>query len=68
MIPHNSPKMHPIELGMGNLCHSTSQSRITTKAVRRAPISDPKTDDKIVNEVDEDVRDLKSKSKSLRIS
>ncbi len=42
MMPHDSPKMHPITHGIGKRFHSTSQSRMTTNPVKMDPINDPK--------------------------
>ena len=66
-MPQSSPKTHPMEFGMGNFCHSSFQSRITIKPVSKAPIRDPKSEQRGVKEVGDLARDNNSKSNNLQI-
>jgi len=66
-MPQSSPKTHPMEFGMGNFCHSSFQSRITIKPVSKAPIRDPKSEQRGVKEAGDLARDNNFKSNNLEI-
>ena len=46
IMPHDSPKTAPNVFGKGNFCHGSFQSKITAKPVKRAPISEPREENR----------------------
>ena len=64
-IPQNSPKRQPIKFGIGNFCHSSFQSRITIKPVSKAPINEPKSEQRGVKEAGDLAKDTNFKSNKL---
>lgn len=65
-IPQSSPKRHPIKFGIGNFCQSSFQSRITIKPASKAPIKEPKREQRGVKESGDLAKDNRFNSNNLK--